>query len=368
MAKVKEPVSPGHDPNDLTETRLADLGDDVIRRWTRLEDSASGDLEDRIALGEQLQEAWLLLKASKRAYGRWLDAIGWKNSKSIAWHHRMLFIHAAKAKTLFVALGTNSFDYKRFGLLMETAPHFYDAVRDGRLTIPKALEKARREEELKARKPKLADIAATVHHSDRWLLEGDCIDRMAGIPDDSVDLVILDPPYHPGALDLTERVVKASARVLVPGGVLAVLTGQMELPKVLAMLETYLSYGWTYAVVMKGSRLSRIVGRRIDQAWKPVVCFTKGPWPSGRIDPHRDVMESIRSKARHRWEQDPAVARYLIEHLTVAGGVVLDPMMGTGSTGVAAVELGRKFIGIEADHERFLGCVERLEQDSGEAA
>lgn len=52
--------------------------------------------------------------------------------------------------------------------------------------------------------------------------------------------------------------------------------------------------------------------------------------------------------------------RKLVKNASHRGQVVIDPYMGTGSTGVACVELGRKFIGIEHNREYFDIAVERL--------
>jgi DNA modification methylase len=50
----------------------------------------------------------------------------------------------------------------------------------------------------------------------------------------------------------------------------------------------------------------------------------------------------------------------LIDALCPVGGTVLDPFTGTGSYGFVTVEMGRKFIGIEADAERFAQAVNRI--------
>jgi DNA modification methylase len=57
-----------------------------------------------------------------------------------------------------------------------------------------------------------------------------------------------------------------------------------------------------------------------------------------------------------------ALMEYLINMVTREGGVVLDPFMGSGTTGVACVNLGRSFTGIELDSEYFTIAVNRLRQ------
>ena len=49
----------------------------------------------------------------------------------------------------------------------------------------------------------------------------------------------------------------------------------------------------------------------------------------------------------HEWQQSTVEAEYIIKNLTIENQTVLDPMMGTGTTGIAALKLNRKFIGIE---------------------
>ena len=67
-----------------------------------------------------------------------------------------------------------------------------------------------------------------------------------------------------------------------------------------------------------------------------------------------DYIESIPPlKIEHEWQQSPIEAQYVIKNLTLENQIVLDPMMGTGTTGVAALKLKRKFIGIEKDNETF---------------
>jgi DNA modification methylase len=68
-----------------------------------------------------------------------------------------------------------------------------------------------------------------------------------------------------------------------------------------------------------------------------------------------DTINSIRpSKAMHDWEQSIVDAGHVISRLTVENQTVLDPMMGSGTTGAAAIRLNRRFIGIEIDSDKLL--------------
>ena len=61
-----------------------------------------------------------------------------------------------------------------------------------------------------------------------------------------------------------------------------------------------------------------------------------------------------------RYQRPVAVMKWLVEMVCPAGGLVVDPFAGTGSTGVACVETGRRFVGIEMDAELCGIANERL--------
>lgn len=61
-----------------------------------------------------------------------------------------------------------------------------------------------------------------------------------------------------------------------------------------------------------------------------------------------------------------ALMQYLIKMITPKGGIVLDPFMGSGTTGVAAIKSGNKFIGIELDPEYFEIACARIEAELNE--
>ena len=64
----------------------------------------------------------------------------------------------------------------------------------------------------------------------------------------------------------------------------------------------------------------------------------------------------------HTCEKPVPILERLLQVSSPAGGVILDPFMGSGSTGIAAMNTGRRFIGIEKDRRYFSGASERLFQ------
>jgi len=180
------------------------------------------------------------------------------------------------------------------------------------------------------------------------------------IKNNSIPLIFTDPPYKRASLLLYRELGKLANRVLVPGGSLMILTGQLYLPEVLNMIleSKELRYWWSFAVLYdpegRNSR-QRIFARKVFQEWKHLLWFVKG----GRIrEGFNYIADSIKSarlsdKYLHEWQQSTDEIEYVIRGLTVENEVILDPMLGSGTTGIAAIKLNRKFIGIEIQKETF---------------
>jgi site-specific DNA-methyltransferase (adenine-specific) len=70
-----------------------------------------------------------------------------------------------------------------------------------------------------------------------------------------------------------------------------------------------------------------------------------------------------RGKGQHPTEKPVELYKFLIERYCPAGGTVLDPTFGSGNSGLACLELGRKYIGIEKDETFFKKAKEKLEKN-----
>ncbi len=89
------------------------------------------------------------------------------------------------------------------------------------------------------------------------------------------------------------------------------------------------------------------------EEWKPILWFSKDPMPRTSLTRDAVGWEQKREKSDYEWQQSVTGFEELIQLFSVQGQTVLDPMMGAGTTGIAAVRTKRKFMGIELDKSRY---------------
>ncbi len=170
--------------------------------------------------------------------------------------------------------------------------------------------------------------------------------READLPAASFDLIFTDPPYDRDNLGLYDDLGRVAARVLVPGGSLIAYVGAWCLWETLDALRRHLRYQWQFMILHSGGS-SRMFTRGIRVRYKPLLWFTKGPFNSDGVDMEDVIPSTPPDKTLHEWAQSEPEAAYLIDRLTPAGGAVLDPMCGSGTTIRAAEKMGRRAVGIE---------------------
>ena len=74
------------------------------------------------------------------------------------------------------------------------------------------------------------------------------------------------------------------------------------------------------------------------------------------------LLEIKSTRGKHSTEKPVALMEWVLKYYSKEGDVVLDPTMGSGSTGVACVNMNRNFIGIEKDPEIYEVAVNRIEK------
>ena len=101
------------------------------------------------------------------------------------------------------------------------------------------------------------------------------------------------------------------------------------------------------------SKFARDYEKGIVRKQKPMLWYYKGPQRENTIELIEDLIESeTPDKILHKWQQSLIEAEKIISRVTVENQVVLDPMMGVGTNGIAALKLKRRFVGIEKDKVR----------------
>lgn len=239
------------------------------------------------------------------------------------------------------------------------------------------------------------------------LFNGNCLEVLKCIPDNSIDLVLCDPPY--GTTDckhdtpipfeemwaMYERVLKPTGQVVLFGSqpftsMLVVSNlkwfryslvwnknkcGSPGLAKKRPMKvhEDILVFSKAKGVynpqMEKGEPYSRTsktdegyVGKenRHGYGLKPVKSFSNPGtrYPKSILNISRDFSAQ---QQVHQHQKPVPLMRWLLKTYSNPGDVVLDNAMGSGSTGVACVLEGRKFIGCELDEETYNLAKSRIE-------
>jgi site-specific DNA-methyltransferase (adenine-specific) len=195
---------------------------------------------------------------------------------------------------------------------------------------------------------------------------GDMRQALKDVHDDSVSLIFTDPPYDLPSLPLYGDLAQMAARILEPGGSLLCYCGNYALPEILRLMTPHLRYWWCCACVHGGGR-RWLCGKNVFVGWKAILWFVKER--RGHDEPIADTVSSGREKDRHEWQQGLGEALYYVEHLAPKEALVVDPFLGSGTTAVAAVRLGRRFVGCDINPGAVATSQERLangqKQDTG---
>ena len=113
-------------------------------------------------------------------------------------------------------------------------------------------------------------------------------------------------------------------------------------------MSKHLDYYWTATYLTLGQP-TPLRQRNVNSTWKPLLIYSKGKY-KGKI--FGDVFRSEKSeKAHHKWGQSVSGMTDIISKICLPGQSVLDPFCGAGTTGVAAVNHGCFFDGVELELE-----------------
>jgi DNA modification methylase len=237
-----------------------------------------------------------------------------------------------------------------------------DRLRKGKARISKEYSKIQNVIRIeKARRAAIDTIHAQNGSSLFDLKLGDMKQLGKNIPDNSIDLIFTDPPYAEKSLPLYEDLAKLSCRVLKEGGSVVTYAPNPQLDKIFVMMSTITNLKFALELAVHHNGHVAVNWKyRTWPAWKPLLWYFKGDKPTKFHDMSEFIESNPVDKHNHEWEQSTVEAEHVIKPLTVEGMTVLDPFMGSGTTGIVALELSRKFIGIEIDENHFELATMRL--------
>ena len=199
------------------------------------------------------------------------------------------------------------------------------------------------------------------------LIEGDFVEKCRDIPAQSVALIFTDPPYALELLPIYKDLAKVASILLKDDASLVTYCGQNLRYQIIQIMEAAgLTYWWEIAIIQAGSS-ARMFDKNVVVTWKSLLWFVKGTKLRTAEYIRDSVQSSYPDKTFHSWTQSTVEAEHIISRLTTENDVVLDPMMGTATSGIASLNLKRQFIGIEENSETFKIAKTRLESASSGA-
>lgn len=210
------------------------------------------------------------------------------------------------------------------------------------------------------------------------LLLGDCLELLKPIPNNSIDLVVIDPPYimnsagGGGAFGKDNRknmeeMYVSKSTYLMNGFNFLVLD---ELKRVMKLTNIYIfcnknlladllvyyrEYNFDILVYHKTNPIPTINNKYLSDLEYILFVREKGTKLYGDYHSKSKLFSQPQTKREfnHATIKPLNLIKKLIENSSLTGETVLDCFMGSGTTCVASLELNRKYIGMEIDPEYF---------------
>ncbi len=222
------------------------------------------------------------------------------------------------------------------------------------------------------------------------LIKADSREYIKKVPDKSVDLILTDPPYNLSSYstgnmkfswrkeinnDLAEwdlvnfdpaEWLEQFKRILKPTGSIFAFTSYNMLGKWHEVFDPAFDT-FQFMVWHKTNPAPKVRKAGFLNSCELIICvWNKGhTWNFGKQNEMHNFIETSicmgneRVKDPHHPTQKPVkVLKRIINIASNPGDLVFDPFMGVGSTGVAALELDRRFLGVELE-EKYVGAAQK---------
>ena len=242
------------------------------------------------------------------------------------------------------------------------------------------------------------------------IIEGDSIEALKSLPSGSADLVFADPPYNLqlggellrpnntrvdgvnhdwdkfddfAAYDRFSRAwLTECRRVLKPDGAIWVIGSYHNIFRLGSALQDLGFWLLNDVIWVKTNPMPNFKGTRFTNAHETLIWAgrSQASKPTFNYDSLKAFNDDLQMRSdwlipicsgperlrddggrkAHPTQKPEALLRRLIMATTKPGDLVLDPFFGTGTTGAAAKSLGRRYLGIERDHDYVVAAQERL--------
>ena len=215
------------------------------------------------------------------------------------------------------------------------------------------------------------------------LYNDDCLNVLKDIEDNSIDLVVTDPPYEvitggrnggvkgkpSGILTENKQLMKSIPkadlwlsecfRVMKDGTHIYIMTNTLNLTNYLNIIN---DVGFKLHNLLVWNKNNTTPNRWYMKNCEYVIFARKGFAKSINNPSSQTVhnFDNIIGNKQHPTEKPVDLMKLYVGNSSQVGDTVLDPFMGVGSTGVACKELNRNFIGIELDEQYFDIATKRI--------
>ncbi|MHB1582501.1 MAG: DNA methyltransferase [Acidimicrobiales bacterium] len=278
----------------------------------------------------------------------------------------------ARRPSTVVGKDAKSYPAQRPPSLFVTGRRDAERARSALAALPKDVrptsllraEERAREARYAAKQKRAAGLAPRVGGAGFELRVGHVREVWDDIADGSIDAIVTDPPYNEEGIPLYGDLARLAARVLKAGRLAAVYCGHLHLDEELRLLEEGgLSYVWHGVNVLPG-RHTKVRVRMVNGRHRSVMLFSAGPY-----QPRKWLHDTFFATGRggpdtrplHPWQQAVEPLVHWVQMVSEPGELVLDPFCGSGTTGVAALRTGRRFLGGDLEPAHVATTQERME-------
>ena len=222
------------------------------------------------------------------------------------------------------------------------------------------------------------------------LINGNAIDFMKTLEDESVDLIVTDPPYKVTArgnagnsggmmqskLSMQGRIFKHNDikpmeyipefyRLLKDGSHCYIMTNHVNLQEI---LNTATECGFHFIKSLIWNKGNKIMGQYYMSQFEYILFFRKGKGKKINKCGTADILNIPNKKTKdkdgkniHDTEKPVELMKILIENSSQENELVLDPFVGVGATAIACKDLNREYIGIELDEKYYNIACNRID-------